>query len=98
MDSHKHPKELSDPQAQVSESIAHQQEPLIINNDVEAAARASQKKVSYMSLPKKGQLALLCIARLADPLAATSIQVCENLCSIHESGVKRGRERGIELS
>lgn len=33
------------------------------------------KKVSYSSLPHKGQLALLCLARMADPLAQTSIQV-----------------------
>ncbi|CZR66360.1 related to E.coli tetracycline resistance protein TCR1 [Phialocephala subalpina] len=63
----------SDPQAAVSESIAHQQEPLIVNGDVEAQARAKEK-VSYASLPNKKQLALLCIARLADPLAASSIQ------------------------
>ncbi len=34
------------------------------------------KKVSYLSLPHKGQLAILCLARMADPLAQTSIQVC----------------------
>ena len=33
------------------------------------------KKVSYLSLPHKGQLAILCLARMADPLAQTSIQV-----------------------
>ncbi|KAK5474398.1 hypothetical protein LTR43_006414 [Exophiala xenobiotica] len=32
------------------------------------------KKVSYLSLPHKGQLAILCLARMADPLAQTSIQ------------------------
>ncbi|RDW79780.1 hypothetical protein BP6252_04418 [Coleophoma cylindrospora] len=60
----------------VTEAIVHQQEPLLINGDTEAQARVKTKetKVSYMSLPKKGQLALLCIARMADPLAATSIQ------------------------
>ena len=43
----------------------------------EAAVESKPKdaKVSYMSLPNKGQLALLCLARVADPLAATSIQV-----------------------
>lgn len=59
----------------VSEFIAHQQEPLPVSRDVEANAFVPDKKVSYMSLPNKGQLAILCIARLADPLAATSIQV-----------------------
>jgi hypothetical protein len=63
-----------DTQAAVLESIAHQQEPLIINSDAEAQFRAKEK-VSYMSLPNKKQLAILCIARLADPLAASSIQV-----------------------
>jgi hypothetical protein len=64
----------SDPQTAISNSIAHQQEPLIINGDVEAQARAKDK-VSYRSLPNKKQLAILCLARLVDPLAATSIQV-----------------------
>lgn len=68
----------SDPQAAVSNSIAHQQDPLIINSDVEAQARAKDK-ASYRSLPNKKQLAILCIARLVDPLAATSIQVWPNL-------------------
>lgn len=45
-----------------------------MNNDVEAQTKAKEK-VSYASLPNKKQLALLCIARLADPLAASSIQV-----------------------
>ncbi|KAF8851776.1 MFS general substrate transporter [Acephala macrosclerotiorum] len=63
----------SNPLAAVSESIAHQQEPLIVNGDVEAQPRAKEK-VSYASLANKKQLALLCIARLADPLAASSIQ------------------------
>jgi hypothetical protein len=55
-------------------AIAKQQEPLIVNGDPEAHARAKEK-VSYSSLPNKKQLAILCIARLADPLAASSIQV-----------------------
>ncbi|KAH8591069.1 major facilitator superfamily domain-containing protein, partial [Bisporella sp. PMI_857] len=33
-----------------------------------------ETKASYMSLPNKKQLAILCIVRLADPLASTSIQ------------------------
>ena len=47
------------------------------NTDGEAALAAppNDKKISYMSLPKKAQLAILCLARLADPLATTSIQV-----------------------
>jgi hypothetical protein len=65
----------SDPQAAVSRAIAKQQEePLIINGDAEAQTKA-KGKVSYRSLPNKKQLAILCIARLADPLAASSIQV-----------------------
>jgi hypothetical protein len=54
--------------------MAKQQEPLIVNGDVEAQAKA-KNKVSYSSLANKKQLAILCIARLADPLAASSIQV-----------------------
>ena len=38
--------------------------------------RLPATKVSYLALPHKGQLAILCLARLADPLASTSIQVC----------------------
>jgi hypothetical protein len=53
--------------------MAKQQEPLIVNGDVEAQAKA-KNKVSYSSLANKKQLAILCIA-LADPLAASSIQV-----------------------
>lgn len=43
---------------------------------VENATEPSPKKISYLSLPHKGQLAILCLARMADPLAQTSIQVC----------------------
>lgn len=71
----------SDRQVAVSTSIAQQQAPLIINGDVEAQARSTDK-VSYSSLPNKKQLAILCIARLADPLAASSIQV-SGKASIH---------------
>ena len=59
----------------VSKFIGHQPEPLPLSRDIEANILVSDKKVSYMSLPNKGQLAILCVARLADPLAATSIQV-----------------------
>jgi hypothetical protein len=65
---------MPDSQVAASSAIAKQQEPLIVNGDVEAQARAKDK-VSYSSLPNKKQLAILCIARLADPLAASSIQV-----------------------
>ena len=64
----------SDPQFVASRAMARQQEPLIVNGDVEAQAKAKEK-VSYSSLANKKQLAILCIARLADPLAASSIQV-----------------------
>lgn len=33
-------------------------------------------KVSYASLHNKRQLSILCLARLVEPVAATSIQVC----------------------
>jgi hypothetical protein len=60
----------------VSEFIATQQEPLPHGSrDIEANPVEPEKKIGYMNLPNKGQLALLCIARMADPLAATSIQV-----------------------
>lgn len=39
----------------------------------DAATKSGKEKVSYASLPKKKQLAILCLARLADPLASTSI-------------------------
>ncbi|KAE9368881.1 MFS general substrate transporter [Stipitochalara longipes BDJ] len=63
----------SESQAAASRALAKQQEPLIANGDVEAQARLKDK-VSYSSLANKKQLAILCIARLADPLAASSIQ------------------------
>lgn len=44
-------------------------------NTVGEASTPPNTKISYMNLPHKGQLALLCIARMVDPLAATSIQV-----------------------
>lgn len=67
-----------------SSTIAKQQEPLIVNGDVEAQARANDK-VSYSNLPNKKQLAILCIARLADPLAASSIQVRTTRWRLHDS-------------
>ena len=70
------PKDVSDSDTEsVTEFITHQQEPLPVTRDIEANVVGKEKKVSYMSLPNKGQLAILCIARLADPLAVTSIQV-----------------------
>ena len=33
------------------------------------------KKPSYWNLPNKGQLAIMCLVRMADPLMNTSIQV-----------------------
>jgi len=54
--------------------LASQQEPLVKNGDVETQPKAKEK-VSYSSLPNKKQLAISCVARLADPLAASSIQV-----------------------
>ncbi|ORY18286.1 major facilitator superfamily domain-containing protein [Clohesyomyces aquaticus] len=41
---------------------------------MDASDPAKDKKVSYWSLPHKGQLAVLCLARIADPLAISSIQ------------------------
>lgn len=72
------------PPGHVSESMASQFEPIVVNGEVEAQAQAPLAKVSYMSLPNKGQLALMCIARMADPLAATSIQVriCQDLVRV----------------
>ena len=67
------PKDLSDTD---SEGVSERQEPFPASRDVEANVALPEKKVSYMSLPNKGQLAILCIARMADPLATTSIQVC----------------------
>ncbi|KIV87894.1 hypothetical protein PV11_03410 [Exophiala sideris] len=43
-------------------------------SELETQPPPKAKKVSYLSLPHKGQLAILCIARMADPLAQTSIQ------------------------
>lgn len=69
------PKDLPDSDTEsISEFIAQQQEPQTPPRDVEANIVVPEK-VSYMSLQHKGQLAILCMARLTDPLAATSIQV-----------------------
>lgn len=71
------PPDLSDSDTEsVSEFIIAQQEALPHGSrDIEANPVEPEKKIGYMNLPNKGQLALLCIARMADPLAATSIQV-----------------------
>lgn len=37
--------------------------------------KGPDRAVSYRSLPHKLQLAILCLARLADPLALTSVNV-----------------------
>ncbi|KAI9820715.1 MAG: hypothetical protein M1827_005085 [Pycnora praestabilis] len=57
----------------MADANAGQRRLLNVNSDAPAKPKFPEK-VSYMSLPKKGQLALLCMARLADPLAASSIQ------------------------
>jgi hypothetical protein len=76
MASQDNPKDASNSDSEsVSEFIGHQQEPLPMTSDIEANVVIPDKKVSYRSLPNKRQLAILCVARLADPLAATSIQV-----------------------
>ncbi|EXJ76961.1 hypothetical protein A1O3_10118 [Capronia epimyces CBS 606.96] len=46
----------------------------VVGHPGEADPSKKDKKVSYASLPHKGQLAILCLARMADPLAQTSIQ------------------------
>lgn len=73
----------------VSQSTAGQLEPLVINGgEVEAQSPALVTKVSYWSLPNKGQLALMCVARMADPLAATSIQVqMRQVLRVRQSGL-----------
>jgi hypothetical protein len=54
----------------------HQQESVTVNGNPPAAVPTNDSsKVSYWSLPNKNQLAFLCLARLTDPLAATSISV-----------------------
>lgn len=50
-------------------------------------AANQEQKVSYLSLPKKGQLVVLCIARMADPLASTSIQVATNVLCTTACGI-----------
>ena len=56
-------------------AVSHQGEEALLNSEAAVDSKPKDAKISYMSLPNKGQLALLCIARVADPLAATSIQV-----------------------
>lgn len=54
------------------QEIANERDPLVSGPNTAMAT----KPVSYSELPKKKQLAILCLVRLADPLAATAIQVC----------------------
>jgi hypothetical protein len=58
-----------------TEVVVHQRSSSTIIGDAAPFKPPKEKPVSYMSLPNKGQLAILCIARLADPLANTSISV-----------------------
>ena len=46
-----------------------------MTTDEEEESSSEMKHVSYANLPNKRQLALLCLARIADPLAQNSIQV-----------------------
>lgn len=74
---------LETPQSEDAPLSTDQQQGLVpLNGHAEPAAKAKEAKASYMSLPHKGQLAILCIARLADPLATTSIQVREALSEV----------------
>ena len=59
-------------------SAIHQQDPSTGKGNLEAGPGLKEKRISYLSLPNKGQLAILCIARMADPLATSSIQVNED--------------------
>ena len=69
----------SNPQANGSTlSAVPQQDPSTGNGNLEAGPGLKEKRISYLSLPNKGQLAILCIARIADPLATSSIQVNED--------------------
>ena len=53
-----------------------QQETVTNGRPIDAEARPPEtKRVSYLSLNHKRQLALLCLARIADPIAQTSVQV-----------------------
>ena len=70
---------VSNPQANGSTpSAIPQQDPSTGNGNLEAGPGLKEKRISYLSLPNKGQLAILCIARIADPLATSSIQVNED--------------------
>ncbi|KAI9798290.1 MAG: hypothetical protein M1833_004862 [Piccolia ochrophora] len=60
------------PQEVPASSTEEQQAPLLGSGKDKGATK--EPKVSYLSLPKKMQLAVLCIARMADPLTSTSIQ------------------------
>lgn len=59
----------------------HRRFPSIVENDTDHAALpdseqevAEEKPVTWSSLPKKGQLAILTMARLSEPLTQTSLQ------------------------
>lgn len=66
---------ISNPQANGSTpSAIPQQDPSTGNGNLKAGPGLKEKRISYLSLPNKGQLAILCIARMADPLATSSIQ------------------------
>ncbi|KAI9782191.1 MAG: hypothetical protein M1839_005305 [Geoglossum umbratile] len=54
--------------------MANERDPLINSKCAAENEPLKEKSVSYMSLPHKGQLAILCVARLADSLATASIQ------------------------
>ncbi|OCL13443.1 MFS general substrate transporter [Glonium stellatum] len=65
----------SNPQVNGSDpSATARQGHLTGNGNLETGKNQTEKKISYLSLPNKGQLAVLCIARMADPLATSSIQ------------------------
>ena len=59
----------------ISEPVSHQQQSSD-NSESTTAKLAREDSVCYANLPIKGQLFIMCIARLASPLAMTSIQVC----------------------
>lgn len=57
------------------ESIAEEGERLIPDATGKIAQKKREGPVGWMDLPHKGQLAVLTIARLAEPLVQTSLQV-----------------------
>ena len=50
-----------------------EEQPVATAAAVEAASRTKDEPVTWMSLPKKGQLAVLTIARLSEPLSERSL-------------------------